>query len=80
MRKIKPLISSNIGNFGTDDKWSDVEGEVAVGNNGSSNVMQVVTHLDDGTKYEYRLLQNGAVAESKEFVTEEAVMLPYGEF
>lgn len=66
--------------FGTDDKWSDVEGEVTVGNNGSSNVTQVVTHLDDGTKYEYRLLQNGAVAESKEFVTEEAVMLPYGDF
>ena len=64
---------------GTTD-WKDVAGEVTVAMNGSSNVTQVVTHLDDGTKYEYRLLQNGAVAESKEFVTEEAVMLPYGDF
>ena len=64
---------------GTTD-WIDVAGEVTVATNGSSNVTQVVTNLDAGTKYEYRLLQNGAVAESVEFVTEEEVLLPYGDF
>ncbi len=65
---------------GTDDKWSDVEGEVTVGNNGSSNVTQVVTHLEAGTEYEYRLRNGDSVSEQEKFGTEEAAVLPYGDF
>ena len=64
---------------GTTD-WIDVAGEVTVATNGASNITQVVTNLDAGTEYEYRLLQNNVISESAEFVTEEEVLLPYGDF
>lgn len=62
--------------FGTEEEWKEVEGEVTVVNNGSSNVTQIVTHLYDATKYEYRLLQNDAAAEPEEFTTEYVEGIP----
>lgn len=58
-----------------DETWLDVEGSVTVGENGSSNVTQVVTNLEDNTEYEYRLVVNDSPAETMMFTTEEARQL-----
>lgn len=64
----------------SDDAWQDVTGSVTVGENGSSNVTQVVTNLDSNTEYEYRLVVDDYPAETMAFTTEEATALPYGDF
>ena len=58
-----------------DDAWQDVAGSVTVGENGNSNVTQVVTNLEDNTEYEYRLVVNDSPAETMMFTTEEARQL-----
>ena len=64
----------------SEEAWQDVTGSVTVGENGSSNVTQVVTNLDSNTEYEYRLVVNNSPAETMTFTTEEATALPYGDF
>lgn len=51
-------------------------GEVTVAMNGSSNVTQVVTHLEAGTEYEYQLRNGDGVSEQEKFGTEDAAVLP----
>lgn len=58
-----------------DDAWQDVEGSVTVGANGSSNVTQVVTNLEDNTEYEYRLVVDDNPAETMTFTTEEEIAI-----
>lgn len=53
---------------------------MTVAMNGSSNVTQVVTHLEAGTEYEYQLRNGDGVSEQEKFGTEDAAVLPYGDF
>ena len=60
------------------DTWQDVSGSVTVASNGI--ISQVLTHLNAKTTYEYQLVADGNAAEIKSFTTEEAAVLPYGDF
>ena len=64
----------------SEEAWQDVTGSVTVGENGRSNVTQVVTNLDSNTEYEYRLVVNNSPAETMTFTTEEAKQLPNSGF
>lgn len=61
--------------------WQDVTGDVTVSPGASSNITQVVTHLKPGTEYEYRLVEGDSPVDGSEtFTTEEAAVLPGGNF
>lgn len=84
---VKGVNPDNVVNYkfqyrkGNNLEWVDFEGSVTVGNNGSSNVTQVVTGLESGETYEYRIVADGTPADiTKTFTTEEARQMPNSNF
>lgn len=65
-----------------DDAWQDVSGQVAVlsTSDDGANITQVVTGLDAGTEYAYRLVVDGSSADAVTFTTEVAAQLPNSGF
>lgn len=65
-----------------DDAWQDVSGQVAVlsTSDDGANITQVVTGLDAGTEYAYRLVVDGSSADAVTFTTEAALLLPNSGF
>lgn len=66
-----------------DDAWQDVSGQVTVlstSDNYGANITQVVTGLDAGTEYAYRLVVDGSSADAVTFTTEVAEPLTNGDF
>lgn len=65
-----------------EDAWQDVSGQVAVlsTSDDGANITQVVTGLDAGTEYAYRLVVDGSSADAVTFTTEVAEPLTNGDF
>lgn len=67
-----------------DDAWQNVSGQVSVlstSDNYGANITQVVTGLDDGTEYVYRLVVDDSPADNVAyFTTEVAESLTNGDF
>lgn len=65
-----------------DDAWQNVSGQVSVlSTSDNANITQVVTGLDDGTKYVYRLVVDDSPADNVAyFTTEVAESLTNGDF
>lgn len=65
-----------------DDAWQNVSGQVSVlSTSDNANITQVVTGLDDGTKYVYRLVVDDSPADNVAyFTTEVAAQLPNSGF
>lgn len=65
-----------------DDAWKTAEGAVTVltALEDGCNIKQLVTHLDDGTSYDYRLVQEETPADNLTFTTEKAEALKNGDF
>lgn len=67
----------------TDESWTDCPTPVivlATPDAKGSNVTQILTHLEDNTTYEYRLVNGDAVAEKVKFTTEKVEALKNGDF